>query len=125
MKLYKFIILLYLVFIVDITFSLLYVPTKPSSDYWKISVFMIDAIIVVYFGLKVVRDWYRLPFLLLTPLFIYWQLKDSMLGFIWHQDLLYLSNHWPDCYFGAGDGGWLLIIRAMGAFVCSGLLRYR
>lgn len=113
------------VFVLDILFSLWYVPKKPKNDKWKIIVFLITAIIIVLCGLQVVTDWYRIFYLLPFYCFLYWQAKDFTLGIIWHKNPLYLSkNHWPDSMFGSGDGGWLALIRAFGMAITFPLINY-
>ena len=124
MSIYAFIFVLTGVFLADISFSIWYVPKKPKGDYWKVIIWLIAGAITVYFGVKVVNEWWMLIYLLPTPLLIYWQLKDSFLGYYWHKNIFYLSKHWPDCYFAEGDGKWKMVIILMAAFVFSGLWVY-
>lgn len=113
------------VFILDILFSLWYVPKKPTTDKWKVIVFLITAIIIILCGLKVVTDWYRIFYLLPFYWFFYWQAKDFTLGIVWHKNPFYLSvNHWPDSMFGSGDGSWLAVIRVFGMGITFPLLNY-
>lgn len=124
MSLIIFIFIYGTVFTLDILFSLWYVPKKPKGDYWKIVVFLITAAVIIYCGLHVVTDWYRIFYLIPFFWFLYWQLKDFILGYIWHKDFLYLSNHFPDSLFGKDDGGWLTLIRAIGMAITFPLLAY-
>ena len=118
MNLYGWLFILLGVFLGDILFNLYYVPRKPKGDYWKVIVFVIAGVIVSYFGLKVVSDWYRLPLLLFSPCVFYWQAKDSLLGAIWHRDLFYQSNHWPDSVIKRYlDGYQLAFIRLLAGLI--------
>lgn len=120
-------LILSFVFILDIAFSLVYVPRNKKGDYWKITVFSIIGFIALITGMFVIHKWWQIFNLIAWPAVAYWQLKDSILGLIWHRNLFYMSeNHWPDnkLLIVVQNGKSFFIFRILLIIILQGLWKF-